>query len=915
MIEYIIRLKRKKSNLFNDGWVWWMAWRDARHNFSRLFLFVASLITGIAAVVALDSLNNSLQSDIDRNAKELLGADFVVNGNKKFETELTDEFQKLIIYPQAGQAEMASMVLFLNNGQSRLIRLVAFEGPFPFYGKLETQPANAYDKMKNGRYAMLDATLASQYEVSSGDSIRIGNLTFLVAGEVKKLPGGGGIMTTFTPSVYISMQELQATGLVQYGSRVTYKRFFKTNTEAEADQLVETFRPVLRKFGHSYETVQGRKEGLGEGFKAIYRFFSLLAFLALILGCIGVASSVHIYAREKRDEVAVLRCIGSTGWQAFNIYFIQIFFLGIIGSVIGAFLGIGIQQVIPVLFKDLLPLEVSFGISWISVVQGIVLGALVSILFSMLPLIAVRFVPPLSVLRADFESIKTFSKARLAAIILIALFPLLFAAYQTRSLLTGGMFFIGLAGALGLLTLVAAGLLYLVRRFFPANASFVWRHALANLFRPNNQTRMLMVAIGLGAFIIATLNIIEKSLLGQVEFTGRENQSNTILFDIQPSQKEGVINLMKENKLDVKQVVPIITCRLSKVKGRTIEQIQADTTDKVRNWAITREYRVTYRDSLTASEELIEGTLQKKAKLSFLHEKYKTPEFGSQSFGYVIDSIEYFADYFNYLSEDVSKNEGLRKMTFAAVIDSIGYKVEMIDVTISEGMMEDLEVKIDDLLTFDVQGIPVQVRISGIRKVDWSQDPPNFIFVFPAGVLEEAPQIFVATTRIDDQQAANRFQQQLVMQYPNVSLIDLRLILGTLNDLFDKLGTVVRFLALFSIVTGLIVLAGAVMNSKFLRMKENVLLRTIGARSHHIRKITLIEYAYLGLFAALTGMILSLAGGWLLMKFFFEITFAFDWFELLLITGGVIVLTITIGWWNSRDVINTPPLQILRKEA
>lgn len=911
MIEYIIRLKRKKSNLFNDGWVWKMAWRDARHNFSRLFLFVASLITGIAAVVALDSLNNSLQRDIDRNAKELLGADFVINGNKKFETELTDEFQKSAAYPQAGQAEMASMVLFLNSGQSRLIRLVAFEGPFPFYGKMETQPADAYEQIKNGRYAMLDATLASQYEVSSGDSLRIGNLTFRVAGEVKKLPGGGGIMTTFTPSVYISMRELEATGLVQYGSRVTYKRFFQTSTEAETEQLVESFKPILRKFGHSYETVEGRKEGLGESFRAIYRFFSLLAFLALILGCIGVASSVHIYAREKRDEVAVLRCIGSTGWQAFNIYFIQIFFLGIMGSVAGAFLGVGIQQVIPVLFKDLLPLEVSFAVSWISVVQGIVLGALVSVLFSMLPLIAVRFVPPLTVLRADFESIKTFSKARLSAIILIGLFPLLFAAYQTRSWLTGGMFFLGLAGTLGLLTVVAGALLYLVRKFFPNNASFVWRHALANLFRPNNQTRMLMVAIGLGAFIISILNIVEKSLLGQVEFTGQENQSNTILFDIQPSQKDAVVNLMKENGFEAKQVVPIITCRLSKVKGRTIEEIQTDTTDKIRNWAITREYRVTYRDSLHVSEELTEGTLQKKMAVKGWPEEYKTQEFREKPFAFVADSVEYFSTF----PENMKKNEGLRKMTFGAVMDSLGLKTHIIDVTISEGMMEDLELKVGDMVTFDMQGVPIDVFISGVRKVDWSKDPPNFIFVFPTGVLEEAPQIYVATTRINDQQAANRFQQQLVMKYPNVSLIDLRLILGTLNDLFDKLGAVVRFLALFSIVTGLIVLAGAVINSKFLRMKENVLLRTIGARSRHIIKITLIEYAYLGLFAALTGMILSFAGGWLLTKFFFEITFAFDWLEISVITAGVIVLTATIGWWNSRDVISTPPLRILRKEG
>ena len=855
MIEYIIKLKRKKSNLFNDGWVWKMAWRDARHNFSRLFLFVASLITGIAAVVALDSLNNSLQQDIDRNAKELLGADYVINANNKFEPEILAAFDSTK-FPQAGQADMASMVLFLNNGQSRLIRLVAFDGPFPFYGELQTQPADAYDQIKKGRYAMLDASLASQYEVSSGDSIRIGNVVFKVAGEVNKLPGGGGILTTFTPSVYISMSELDSTGLVQYGSRVTYKKFFKTTSVKEADDLVEKFRPLVRKYGHSFETVEGRREGLGEGFGAIYRFFSLLAFLALILGCIGIASSVHIYAREKRDEVAVLRCIGSTGWQAFNIYFIQIFFLGIIGSVIGAFLGVGIQQVIPVVFSDLLPLEVSFGVSWISVVQGIALGSIVSVLFSMLPLISVRFVPPLAVLRADFESVKTFSKARLAAIILIALFPLVFAAYQTRSLLTGGMFFLGLAGALGLLTLVAGGLLYLVRRYFPANASFVWRHALSNLFRPNNQTRMLMVAIGLGAFIISMLNIIEKSLLGQVEFTGQENQSNTILFDIQPSQKDGVVKLMQDNKLEVKQVVPIITCRLSELKGKSIEAIQLDTTDKIRNGWLTREYRVTYRDSLHISEELLEGELQKKVS-------------GKDS----------------------------------------------VWVTISEGMLESLEVKVGDSLVFDMQGVPMKVRISGIRKVDWSKDPPNFIFVFPTGVLENAPQIFVTTTRIDDQQIANRFQQQLVMQYPNVSLIDLKLILSTINELFDKLGLVVRFLALFSIVTGLVVLAGAVINSKFLRMKENVLLRTIGARSHVITRITLIEYVYLGLFSAITGLALSLAGGWLLTKFFFEITFAFDWLELLIITAGVVVLTMTIGWWNSRDVINTPPLQILRKEG
>ncbi|HRJ30057.1 MAG TPA: ABC transporter permease [Cyclobacteriaceae bacterium] len=855
MIEYIIKLKRKTRNIFQDRWVWTMAWRDARHNFSRLFLFAASLITGIAAVVSLDSLNESLQQDIDRNAKELLGADLVVNGNKKFEPELLSLFDSTK-FPQAREADMASMVLFVNSGQSRLIRLVSLEGDFPFYGSIETLPPAAYQKMRNEGYALLDETLASQYEVSSGDSIRIGNSYFEVAGVVTKIPGGGGILSTFTPSVYIAMAQLDSTGLVQYGSRVNYRNYFKTESEAQTELLVTTLKTEVRKYGHGYDTVQERKEELGEAFQSVYRFFSLLAFVALILGCIGVASSVHIYAREKRDEVAVLRCVGSSGWQAFNIYFIQIFLLGIIGSVVGASLGLAIQQIIPVVFKGLLPVEVSFSVSWLSFWKGIMVGTVVSLLFSMLPLMAVRFVPPLTVLRADFEPARIFSKARVLVIVLIALFPLLFAALQTRNLLIGLSFFAGLAVALGSLALVAIALLYLVRRFFPSNSSFIWRHALSNLYRPNNQTRVLMVAIGLGAFIITTLNIVEKSLLSQVEFSGQENQSNTILFDIQPSQKDGVVKLMEENKLAVNQVVPIVTCRLKELKGKTVEQVQQDTTDRVPNWALTREYRVTYRDSLHLSEELMSGELQHKT-----------------------------------LGRD------------------------SVWVTISEGLHEELDVKAGDSLVFDIQGVPVKVRISGIRKVNWPKDPPNFIFVFPTGVLEDAPQVYVTATRIDDQQSANRFQQQLIMQYPNVSLIDLRLILSTVNDLFNKLGAVIRFLALFSIITGLVVLTGAVINSKYVRMKENVLLRTIGARTKQITRITLIEYAYLGLFSALTGMVLSLGGGYLLTTFFFKITFAFNWLEVVTITLGVVLLTMVIGWWNSREVIATPPLQVLRKEG
>lgn len=855
MMEYIISLKRKSKPFWRDRWLWTMAWRDARHNYGRLFLLVASLITGIAAVVSIGSLNYSLQETLDLNAKELLGADMVLNSNKKFEPEFVrglDSTQSGI----AGDAEMASMVMFMNSGQSRLVKLTALFGNFPFYGRLETQPANAPELMKSGRFAMLDESLARQFEISSEDSLKIGNRMFKVAGVVNKIPGGGVLTSTLAPSVYISMDALDSTGLVQYGSRVSYSLFVKTANDEATEATITKLQPEVKRLGYSIETVEGRKRGLGRGLQSVYQFFSLLAFVALILGCIGVASSVHIYAREKRDEVAVLRCLGSSGWQAFNIYFIQVFVLGLLGSVVGAGLGAAIQRVIPVVFKNFIPLDVPFAISWAAIGQGLILGAVVSVLFTILPLVAVRFVPPLTVLRADSTPVRTFSRMRWTAILLIAVFPMVAATYQSGNWKVGLGFTAGLAVALGSLALVSWLLLRMVRRFFPRSSTFAFRHALSNLFRPNNQTQVLMVTIGLGGFIIATLNIVQHSLLGQVEFTGNQNDSNTILFDIQPTQRDGVVDLIKEHQLPVNQVVPIITCRLAEVKGRSVDALLKDTSVHIPEWALSREYRVTYRDSLHRSEELVKGVIQ-----------YLKP--------------------------------GAR--------DSVW-------VTISEGMEETLNLGLGDSLVFDIQGVPMLVRVAGVRKVEWPKDPPNFLFVFPHGAINEAPQIWVAATRVDDSGVANRFQQRLVMGYPNVSLIDLRLILSTVESLFAKVGLVVRFLALFSIITGLIVLAGAVVNSKFVRIRENVLLRTLGARTRQITQITLIEYAYLGLFSAMTGMVLSVAGGWALCRFFFEVQLGVAWVDLVLVGGLVTVLTMFIGWYNSREVIATPPLQVLRRE-
>jgi len=419
------------------------------------------------------------------------------------------------------------------------------------------------------------------------------------------------------------------------------------------------------------------------------------------------------------------------------------------------------------------------------------------------------------------------------------------------------VFYLGLLITFGGLWLISIISTRLIKKYFPARFSFIWRQGLANLFRPNNQTTILIVVIGLGAFLISLMTLIQNSLLEQVEFVGSGKRSNTVVFDIQPGQKEGVVDLVNSFDLEVQQMVPIVTTRLLSFKGKTVKEWQEDTSAHIPNWSLTREYRVTYRDSLIVSEELLEGRLYP---------------------------------------------------------DKTGID-DSIFVSIETGMAERMGLALKDEVTFDVQGVPIITFVGSIRKVDWQRIQTNFMVVFPTGVLEQAPQFDVLVTRIDDPQTSASFQQNLVRQFPNVSAIDLTLILNTLDTIFDKIALVIRFMALFSVITGLLVLSGAVINSKYARLRDNVLLRTIGASKKQLVRITLIEYTYLGVLSGLTGSVLALIAGWALSIFFFKIIFFPDMISLLIIWIIIIVLTLFIGWVNTRTVVNRPPLVILRKEV
>ena len=342
--------------------------------------------------------------------------------------------------------------------------------------------------------------------------------------------------------------------------------------------------PRFEKEGLNYETVASQKEQTGRSFSDLTSFLSLVGFIALLLGCIGVASAIHIYVREKISSIAVLRCLGVTGIQAFLIYLIQIVGIGFIGSIIGAALGSIIQQFLPVVLKDFIPVEITTSLSWSAIGQGILLGVIISLLFALLPLISLRKISPLNTLRINYSDVDTKrDPAKWIVYILILLFIITFTYLQLQNLKEAIFFTIGVLSAFLVLVGMATLLMYLVRRFFPGSWSYLWRQGLANLYRPNNQTVILLVSIGLGTAFICTLFSVQTILLNRINFSASGNQPNMVLFDIQSQQKDQVAALAQQYQLPIIQQVPIVNMRLQQIGRVNSNAIIKDSVDSARD--------------------------------------------------------------------------------------------------------------------------------------------------------------------------------------------------------------------------------------------------------------------------------------------------------------------------------------------
>jgi putative ABC transport system permease protein len=607
-------------------------------------------------------------------------------------------------------------------------------------------------------------------------------------------------------------------------------------------------------------TAADTERNLTDGVTQLHRFLGIVGLVALLLGGIGVASAIHAYVSEKIDTVAILRCLGATTEQVIAIYAATAAAMGLLGALGGVVLGVVTQFALPGVLGDFMPVDVRPTLVPSALVAGLATGVWVALIFALRPLLAIRHVSPLQALRRTVSELPRGRWWRdvprlLATTALIGSLVLITRARAGDWEETLGML-VAIGGALVVLALAASGLTWVARRVVRDHWPFVVRHGISSLYRPGSQTRPIVLALGFGAFLISTLYVTQANLIRHLTLSGEATRANVAFFDVQADQVERVDSIVRQQGHPILQRVPIVPMRIAQIGSRSAADLIADTTDQISGWAVRREYRSSWRDTLVGSERIVGG---------------------------------------KWFTADPAGAASLP------------------EVSLEREIATELEVVVGDTIVWDVQGVRIPTRLTSVREVNWARFEPNFFAVFERGALDGAPASYVVLSGIGDATARARLQRAVVDVYPNVSSLDLATIQDSVERILGKVAVAVRFMALFSLATGALVLFSAVAATRRRRVREAVLLRTLGATRQQIRRMMLTEYAVLGALGAATGMLLSIGGAWGIVHYMFELPFALASGASLAIAGGMMLLTVLLGLTSGRRVMVETPMAALRE--
>ena len=835
------------------------ALRETRSAWKRLIFFFVCIAIGVGAIVALRSVIQNVRHVLATEARSLIAADIFLSTDRPWQSGTPERIASRVSrIPGATQIESIEMVTMARpvdegSGITKVVELRAVQPGFPFYGRLTLQDGRTYaHSLLQNNGALVRPELLAQFGLEIGDAIAIGKAQFVIRGAIALEPGRSLSAFSLGPRVFIDFEDLAETGLITFGSRVSRQMLLRV-PESEIDSLTRDLQAEPRPEFVRVRSYRDREEQIGEDFQRAENYLSLVGLVIVVLGGIAVSSVTRVFVRQKIKSIAVMKCVGGTSRQILGVYLLQSLGLGVIGSVIGVALAWLAIAMIPGDMSQIGTLTVAYGLSWPAAAQGMGIGVLVSLLFSMVPLLEVRQVKPSLLLRHETTG-RRRDWFQIGATVVVAGALVALASWQAASLRVGLTVCVGFIG----LTVVLQGVGWLLTRMTRPLASSSWfpmRQAVLHLSRPGNQTRVILLTVGLGTFFIMGVRGLQVNLLNQFALQIGENTPDMFLVDIQQEQAADMKAFLAERLPRESQplLIPVLRARVTG-KGMNLDEVE----DLQGRGRLSREYTITYRGQLESNETLLRGHFPKPASGADLPE-----------------------------------------------------------VSIEEGVVERFGINVGDVMRFDVLGRAIHARVSGIRRVEWREGRSGgFMFVFGAGTFDGAPHWYFAPVRanLSDPAERGKLTHDIVVRFPNVSVIDLRELLESVRKVFEVVTVAIDVVGSLVILTGGLILAGAVAVTKFQRVYEAAIFKTLGASSRTIAAMLMVEYGLLGSIAGAVGSFAALALGWGVSRFALDIPWRPVLHENFIGTVATSVLIMVIGVAASADVLKRKPLAALRAE-
>jgi putative ABC transport system permease protein len=832
-----------------------LAWRQARGGRRHLAAVFACVALGVGALVAVGTLGAGLEATLARKAKALLGGDVELRSARPLPPEAVAAVGRLAGARMVSVREMVGMARGRERGDSVLVELKAPGPGYPLYGRLATTPPAPLAALLGHDGAVVQRELLDRLGLGLGDRLVVGDVTLTIRGVVEAEPDRAASLVTLGPRVLLSPEALERSRLVAVGSRVRYRVLVGLGPGIRADEARGSLARAVSDPGVRIASYDEAQPGLRRFFSQLTIYLGLVGLASLLVGGIGVAASVSAFVARQVPTIAALKALGAPTPLLVAAYAIQTQAVALAAGLVGAALGVLIQPLLAAAVAGLVPFALEPQVQASTLARAIVMGLVVTLLCTWTPLAAVRAVPAWLILRRDVETSGRRPRGW-STLVAVGLGLAALALWQAGSLKTGGLFVGAAAAALLGLVGLARGLVLLTRRLPPARG-LAWRHGIAALKRPGGHAPRVVVALGLAVMLLVTVALLESVLGHQIDHEQQRQTPSFFFLDVQPDQRDPFVRLVESAAGAPPILTPVVRGRLAEIDGERLTRAVVDRR-KGRGeqgaWYFTREYVLTWAAVPPASNVLTRGRWWTAAEAS----------------------------------------TGVR-------------------ASLEEVAARHLGVDVGSRVTFDVQGVTVEAEVTSLRRVDWQTLTTNFFVVLSPGALDGAPATWVATARVPAA-AEPALQNAVVAAFPNVTAVPVRDVLERVAAVLGEIAVALRLVALFTLGTGLVVMAGALAATRSQRLYESVVLRTLGATRGVVARAFAVEYGVLGAAAGAGGSLLATILAWIVARWVLEAPWTFDAVPIVVGVAATVVLALAVGFLATFRLLGHKPLPVLRRE-